>query len=169
MLTARDNRRMGKGTTLRALAIVVILILAYTSAVAYSQYSGYIITVQTDRPYYYVGDRVYISGTVTYNNWPQQRVSVTIFVTSPNGGTSYFGTTFADSNGNYSRSFTLSMNAQLGTYVVSVSASSCTNQTTFQVITEPFHVPVTPLGTLAAIVTMFSILGIYIILRKGKL
>lgn len=154
---------------LRPLAIVVILLLAYTSAVAYAQYSGYVITVQTDKTLYYVGDRVYISGRLTYNNWPQQHIFVNIFVKSPSGGTPYSSATWTDSYGNYSSSFTLGTNAELGTYVVNVSAPSCKNQTTFQLITAPFVVPVTPLGTLAAIATMISTLGVYITLRRRKL
>jgi uncharacterized protein YfaS (alpha-2-macroglobulin family) len=115
---------------LKPLVIVVILLLAYTSAVPHSQSSGYAITVQTDKPQYHVGDRVYISGRLTYNDWQQQGVSVSIYVARA----SYFGAARTDSDGNYNSSFTLGTNLQLGTYVVSVSADSCTNQTTFQLV-----------------------------------
>lgn len=151
---------------MKALAIGVILLLAYTSAVAYPQSSGYVITVQTDKPYYYAGGRVYISGRFTYNDWGQQNVFINIYVARAN----YNGYSRTDSDGNYSSSFTLGTNAQLGTYVVSVTAltaPTCTNQTTFRVI-DTFVVPVTPLGTLAAIMTMISILGVYVTLRKRK-
>jgi hypothetical protein len=152
---------------LKAVAIVVVLILAYTCAVSYSQLYGYAITVQTDKLYYHAGDRVYISGRYTYNGYPSgQHVSVSIYVARAN----YFGTAYTNADGYYASSLTLGTNAGLGTYVVSVTAPYCTNQTTFQVIiTPPFVVPATPLGPLAVIATMISTFGVYTKLRKRKL
>jgi hypothetical protein len=122
---------------LKAIAIGVILLLAYTSAVAYSQSSGYVITVQTDKPYYYAGDTVYISGRFTYNDWGQQNVFINIYVARAN----YNGYSRTDSDGNYSSSFTLGTNAAVGTYTVSVTAPTCINQTTFQVVPVVLEVP----------------------------
>ena len=160
---------------LKAFAIVVIFLLASTYAVAYSLSSGWLITVQTDKPYYYVGDTVYISGRLTYNDFPTQTMSVVIFarLLGSTGSPYHLKTTTTDQNGIYNDSFPLaSPPAILGEYIVNVTAgvadTRCTNQTTFQLI-NPFVVPVTPLGTLATTISMISILGVYIELRKRKL
>jgi len=102
--------------------------------------SGWSITVQTDGPCYAIGDTVCIGGRLTYNDWPQQSVSVSIGVKSSSSDTPYyFGTATTDSDGNYNSSFTLGVNAELGTYVVSVNAEGCTNQTTFRVA-DPIYI-----------------------------
>jgi parallel beta-helix repeat protein len=102
--------------------------------------SGWSITVQTDRPCYAIGDTVCIGGRLTYNDWPQQSVQVGISVKSSSSDTLYyFGTATTDSDGNYNSSFTLGINAELGTYVASASAEGCTNQTTFRVA-DPIYI-----------------------------
>lgn len=101
--------------------------------------SGWVITVQTDRPCYDIGNTVCISGRLTYNDWPQQSVSVSIGVKSSSGTPYFFDTATTDSNGNYNSNFTLGINAELGTYVVSASAEGHTNRTTFQAA-SPIHI-----------------------------
>jgi parallel beta-helix repeat protein len=126
---------------LKAFAIVVILLLAYTSAVAYSQSSGWLITVQTDKPYYYVGDKVYISGRLTYNGYHVASVDVSIVVrlSGSTGLPYHLNTTTTDLDGMYYDSFPLAgALAILGEYIVNATAgvadTRCTNQTSFQLI-----------------------------------
>lgn len=101
--------------------------------------SGWLITVQTDKPCYDVGNTVCISGRLTYNDWPQQSVSVSIVVRSSSGSPHFFDSATTDSNGNYYSSFTLGPNSELGTYVVSANAQGHANQTTFQVA-KPIYI-----------------------------
>jgi parallel beta-helix repeat protein len=102
--------------------------------------SGWSITVQTDRPCYVTGDTVCIWGRLTYNDWPQQNVQVGIGVKSLSSGTPYyFGTATTDSDGNYNSSFTLGINAEPGTYVVSANAEGHANQTTF-LVADPIYI-----------------------------
>lgn len=158
---------------LKALAIVVILLLASTSAVARAS-SGRLITVQTDKPYYYVGDTVHISGRLTYNDGPIASKLVVIDVRLSGSTGSYHWTTkYTDLNGIYTDSFPLAGgNAILGEYIVSVASSvadvPCTNQTTFQLGAPTLPVPVVPLGTLTATVAMILVLAAYFTLTKRK-
>jgi parallel beta-helix repeat protein len=100
--------------------------------------SGWSITVETDRPCYGIGDTVCIGGRLTYNDWPQESGSVSICVISLSTGTTYYlDSATTDSDGSYNSSFTLGVNAEMGEYIVNVTAgvadTRCTNQTTFQV------------------------------------
>jgi parallel beta-helix repeat protein len=132
----------GEGTAPKALLLVPVLLLALLMLAyspAYSPQSGWSLTVQTDRPYYTVGGRVYISGTLTYNGWPQASVQVAVTVKTPSGVTYYAGTSTTDSDGKYKANTTLGgPNAILGQYNVTASASPSdthlTSWTTFLLI-----------------------------------
>ena len=159
---------------LKALTIVVILILASTSAVAYSTVRS--ITVQTDKSYYHVGDTVYISGIVTVNGGPVASKLVSIDVRlSGSSLPIHLASKYTDNGistyGVYTDSFTLSVNAIMGEYIVSVTVSvadmTVTNQATFQ-LGPALSVPVVPLGTLTASVAMILVLAAYFAFAKRK-
>jgi len=112
--------------------------------------SGWSLTLQTDRPCYDVGNTVSISGRLTYNDYPQQTVEVSISVTaSVSGNPYYYGSPTTDTDGNYMANFTLRSDAESGTYVVHANAEGVRNQTAFQV-TDPIRIEengdVTPIG-----------------------
>jgi parallel beta-helix repeat protein len=106
---------------------------------AYSAQSGWSLTVQTDRPYYTVRDRVYVSGTLTYNGWPQASVQVAVTVKTPSGAVYYTGSSTTDSDGKYDENTTLGgPSAIVGQYNVTATASPSdthlTSWTTFLLI-----------------------------------
>jgi parallel beta-helix repeat protein len=116
-----------------ALILLTLLIPVFTTTCSSS--SGWRITVQTDKPHYYHGDTVYIGGTLTYNDWPQQGVQVTINVRLSSSSTPYYqGTAKTDSDGKYNVNFTLGINATPGEYVVLANYQGHTSQVTFQVL-----------------------------------
>jgi parallel beta-helix repeat protein len=116
-------------------AALIVLTSALTVLIpTCSSSSGWSITVQTDKPYYHIGDTVYVSGNLTYNGWPQQSVQVSISVKSSGSATPYYsGAATTDEGGEYNLSFTLGINAELGAYTVSAIAEEYTNQTALQV------------------------------------
>jgi parallel beta-helix repeat protein len=108
---------------------------------AYSPSYEWAITVHTDRPYYYIGDRVYINGAVSYGGQGRGPLDVAIVVRLSSSANPYcLGTSTTDDDGEYSFNFGLGgLNAELGEYVVNVTASTpdhmpCSNQTTFKLI-----------------------------------
>jgi hypothetical protein len=98
--------------------------------------SGWLLTVQTDRPCYTLGDIVYVSGTLTYNAYPVQSVQITVTVKMPSGALYYTGTATTDQDGNYNTSCGAlgGLNAILGQYNVTATCPYMTTWTTFQVI-----------------------------------
>jgi parallel beta-helix repeat protein len=128
---------LGKGATLKAFVLVSALVLVLV-VLPYSSLSGWLLTVGTDRPYYTLGDRVFISGVLVYGGWPEQNVPVSVDVYMPGGGVCFMSAT-TNSSGQYSVSFTLGgPNAGLGQYNVSASTSpdgtTVTASTTFLVV-----------------------------------
>ena len=118
-----------------------------SSATAYSSLSGWLITVETDRTYYYVGDTVYISGRLTYGGWPQAHVCVSIGVESLESNTSYYvGSATTDEEGKYKSNFTLGINTEPGEYIVFASTSQCTSQTSFQVVSDVNTLTISTVG-----------------------
>jgi len=128
---------------LKALSIVLMLLMPTLMLVtsAYSPSYVWEIPVQTNRPYYTVGDMVHINGTVTYGGQPRQSIDVAIVLKLSGSSTPYYtGTRTTDSNGEFNASVGLSgPNAKLGEFIVNATASTpdhmpCTNQTAFQLI-----------------------------------
>lgn len=117
--------------------LVSVLVLTLLM-LAFSPQSGWSLTVQTDRPYYTVGDRLYISGRLTYNDWPDQGVQVTVTVKTPTGALYYLASSTTDYDGKYNANTTLGgLNAILGQYTVTATASPVTpttSSTTFLLI-----------------------------------
>jgi parallel beta-helix repeat protein len=107
----------------KAVLLVPLLVLTLLT-LAYSPQSGWSLTVQTDRPYYTVGDKVYISGTLSYGGWPTESVQVAVTVKTPSGTAYYMGSLTTDSNGEYNASTTLGPNAVLGQYNVTATATT---------------------------------------------
>lgn len=160
---------------LKALAIVVVILLASTSAVAYSTVRS--ITVQTDKSYYHVGDTVCINGTATVNGGGVAGKLVSIDVRLSGSSLPIHSAVKYTDNGTltygvYTDSFTLvGPNAILGEYIVSVTVSladiTVTSQATFQ-LGPALSVPVVPLGTLTATVAMILVLAAHFTLTKRK-
>jgi parallel beta-helix repeat protein len=128
---------------LEALDIVLMLLMPTLMLVtsAYSPSYVWAIPVQTDRPYYTVGDKVQIDGTVTYGGQPRQSIGVAIVVKLSSSSIPYYTcTATTDSNGEFNASVGLGgPDARLGEYIVNSTASTpdhmpCTNQTAFQLI-----------------------------------
>jgi len=166
---------MGKGIKLKALALVVVILLASTSMVAYSS-SGWLITVQTDKPYYYLGDKAFVSGRLTYYGYggSNQNTWVTIVVGSSSGTATFpWVSVKTDENGNYNATLPPFSGpyAQLGEWMVNVSASTpdnmpCSNQTSFKVINsiyiraggevDPAEAPISRNGDIYTLISNIS-------------
>jgi len=123
----------------RLICAMISVILFLTFCLMPRAYaSGWSITVQTNKPHYYYGDKVNISGILTYNGYPVQSIDISIIVKSSNS-TYHIRTVTTDANGEYSDTFTLAgPSAILGTYTVNVTSNVAdlmvTNQTTFQLV-----------------------------------
>jgi len=140
----------------------------------------WLITVETDRSYYHVGDTVYIGEKLTYSGLPQARAGVSISVKPLNSNASYYvSAATTDEEGKYKSSFTLGTNAEQGEYLVTASALQCASQTRFRVVSgiyntiyvkangqvEPTYAPISRNGdvyTLTSNVTANSTNGIVI-------
>jgi parallel beta-helix repeat protein len=115
--------------------VLTLLVLAY------SPQSGWSLTVQTDRRYYTVGDKVYVSGRLTYNDYHVASIDVSVVVrlSGSTGSPYHLKTTTTDQNGMYNDSFPIAgPKAILGQYNVTVTASTSdtpiTSWTTFLLI-----------------------------------
>ena len=101
---------------------------------------GWSMTVRTDRSGYHAGDLVYIDGRLTYYDWPQTGVGVSIGVKSLSSNTiCYMHSVITDEDGQYKDNFTLSTYAEQGEYMVYASALQCANQTSFQVVSNVYN------------------------------
>jgi hypothetical protein len=123
----------------------MILIIAFTFRIflTLAHADGRSIAVQTDKPCYYYGDRVNVSGVLTYNGYAAQSIDLSMVVrlSGSTGPPYYLKTTTTGNNGGYCDTFPLEgPNAILGTYIVNVTATiadvSVTNQTTFRLIMQ---------------------------------
>jgi uncharacterized repeat protein (TIGR01451 family) len=127
---------------------VVIIIVAFlqasgTTYLPSSETTSYdlILTVQTERPYYGLGELGKICGNLTDTNGTAiQDAKIAIEVKNPHNNTIFLDIVFSSVNGAYEDSFRLDKNTPLGEYYAYVTANAAgyptaKNQTTFTVLT----------------------------------
>ena len=83
----------------------------------------FIITVETDKSSYRVGESVYVSGKLILNNATVQDGLVGFEVQNPDHNTIMLVTLQTDSNGTYGITFKLASDSKLGNYTVYVSST----------------------------------------------
>jgi hypothetical protein len=113
--------------------LFTLLILLEVIGVSVSA-SSYVITVETSKPFYLVGENINIHGKLTYNDWPIQSQLIAIQVQNSSGTTILLWTAATDSNGAFNMTFKLSPEAEIGTYMVLTNHNAITNRTAFNVI-----------------------------------
>ena len=127
---------------------VVIIIVALLQALGTtflpsSETASYdlILTVQTERPYYGLGELVKICGNLTDTNGTAvQDAKIAIEVKNPRNNTIFLDMVFSSVNGTYEDSLRLDKNTALGEYHVYATANAAgyptaMKQTTFTVLT----------------------------------
>jgi uncharacterized protein YfaS (alpha-2-macroglobulin family) len=94
-----------------------------------------IITVETSKPSYYIGESIEVHGNLTLDGSPVQNELVAVAVHDPNDSLVGIRTLQTDTSGFYNLTFELSVDALLGTYTVYVSSGhdgeNATNRATF--------------------------------------
>lgn len=139
----------GKGTMFKAITLIVILFagaaMLLPARAQLPPLPGWQITVNTNKPYYHIGDAVYISGKLTrnYQDITQRRIALGVKRTT-SSSSYYVATVYTDNNAEYSASFTLGSDAALGEWTVTATADTdtpaiSTNQTTF-LVTDAIYI-----------------------------
>ena len=97
-----------------------------------------IVTVETSRSSYYIGQSVHVYGNVTSDGSPVQTLLVALEVQDPNGTTVITRTLMTDTIGTYNLTFKLPSGAIGGNYTSYASATymteNATNSITFELI-----------------------------------
>jgi uncharacterized protein YfaS (alpha-2-macroglobulin family) len=100
----------------------------------------FVLTIQTDKESYHIGEAVNVYGDLTLNDMPVINGLIALEVKDPESSTVVIRTCQTDANGTYKLIFNLSPEAKLGNYTVYVSSgcegAKATNKTTFEVKRE---------------------------------
>lgn len=130
----RDKQKL-KAKRLAGQIPLIIIVVLELFIVTTSSVSSLSLTIQTDRPYYYVGDQILVFGTLKYGADPLQNWLVSIEVQDPNMSPLITRTLQTDLNGKYSLNFTLPEGSPYGEYWIFVSSTysneTVINSTTF--------------------------------------
>jgi len=83
-------------------AFALLLIVGTAMSLGNSSGEGYVITVETDKYEYELGETVYISGVLTNDGLPVEGTAVGVQVDGPSGGHVFVAQVDSDVNGEYS-------------------------------------------------------------------
>jgi len=148
------------------LAYASILLLSYVGIsvrfiACVSAVSPLNLNITTDKPTYFQGERVHVSGTLSLGVNPLVRWLVAISIDTPNGTPLFRRTLETDKAGNFTATFNFPFESKLGTYTV-VCSVQWANQYAIREVTleikstESRSSPV--LLTLIATVAAFSLI-----------
>jgi len=141
------------------LFFAVLIMMVTVTSVIYA--ASLIITVETNKAFYMVGEDITVHGNLTYNGSPVSDNTVGLQVKDPVDDVVVSRTLQTNASGGYNLTFGLLIDAKNGTYIVYVSSSykgeTATNNTTFL-----YGVPSPPVGGIYIPVNKLQLLAPYI-------